>query len=115
MGTSEALLYLVGGRVEGASPSSGFERGSDLGDGYAGALAGGWCPTQYGQGVAIRQVREGFEGCRIIFAQRVADPVGVTHPGPDKVLMCPGQHLDAFRPGAVTGKPSSAILFHRDD
>ena len=61
------------------------------------------------------QVVEGFQRCRVVFAQRVADLVGVTHPGPDQVLMGPGQHVDTFRPGAVTGKPSSAILFHRDD
>jgi hypothetical protein len=49
------------------------------------------------------QVLERFQRCRIIFSERVAYLVGVTHPGPDQVLMRPGHDLDPFRFGAVAG------------
>jgi len=72
MGASESLLYFAGSRVEGASPSAGFERGPYLGDGQAGTQARGWCPTQDGQSVAICQVIEGSQRCRVVLAKGVA-------------------------------------------
>ena len=49
------------------------------------------------------QVSERFQRCGIVFAQGVADLVGVTHPRPDQVLVRSGHEADTFRPGAVTG------------
>ena len=68
MGASEAFLYTAGGRIEVASPSGGFESRAYLGQCQAGALFGGWCPTQHSDGVAICQVIEGFERCRVVLA-----------------------------------------------
>ena len=67
---AKPLLDSAGNFVEVASPSAGSERGSDLGDGQTGSCAGGWCPAQHGQSVAMGQVIESFQRCRIVFARR---------------------------------------------
>ena len=107
--SAEAFLYFAGDRIEVAFPSAPFERSSDLRQRQAGAQGGDRCPTQYGHSVTTGQVPERFQRCRIVLAQGVADPVGVTHPRPDQVLMGSGHDLDTFRPGTVTSHPTVVV------
>ena len=102
-------LDLAGAGGDVALPPTAFERGLDRGQAQVGALLGGRGATQHPQGIAVGQVLEGLQRGRVVLAQRAAQRVGVPGACPDQVLMCPGEHLDRLRVGAVAGDRAMVV------
>ncbi len=75
LGGTQRDLDLVGSPFEVALPATAFQRGPDLTEGQPDA--GRWCRRldQYPQRVAVGQVRECFQRCRVVLAQAAAQRV----------------------------------------
>jgi hypothetical protein len=55
-----------------------------------GGFSGSAGAAQNSQGIAIVQVVERFQSCRVVLPQRATQGVGVPGAGPDQVLVCSG-------------------------
>ena len=75
------------------------------------SMAWGWLCPGIGspEGVAVGQVLEGFQGARVVLAQRVAQCIDMAVTGPNQPLMGPCEHLDRLGVGAVAGNRAVVV------
>ena len=72
-------------------------------------LLGGGSAAQNSQGIAVGQVVERFQRCRVVLPQRATQGVGVPGAGPDQVLVPTSKDLDRLDLEAVTSQTAVVV------